>query len=299
MALVAGIEGGGSKFVAAIARVQADEVPEPLAPEFVTPTTLDPTTTVNEVVGFLARSNREHGALEALGIATFGPVDPEESSDTYGFVTTTPKPGWRDFDVLGSTRNGLKAAGITLPVRFDLDVNGAALAEWRWGAAQGHDPAVYITVGTGIGGGAVVNGALVHGAMHPEMGHLLVPRHPDDDFGGVCPSHRSCLEGFANAPALERRWGQPAAEIPDDHPAWEMEAHYLAEGLHGVTLVLSPQVIVLGGGVMQRDGLLEAVRRHLEVVLAGYVPAPKLVPPRFGMRAGLFGALALAQEVAG
>ena len=299
MNLLAGIEGGGTKFVVAVAQTEAGGEPVLVAPEFVTPTTTDPTATVDEIVGFLLGVDEEHGSLDALGIATFGPVDLDEVSPTYGQVTTTPKPGWHSFDLLGSIRRGLGAGGQALPVGFDTDVNGAALSEWRWGAARGHDPVVYLTVGTGIGGGAIVNGTPLHGAMHPEMGHLPVPRHADDEFGGACSVHRGCLEGFAAAPAIEQRWNRSPAELPDEHPAWGMEAHYLAEGLSAVTLVLSPQVIVLGGGVMQRTGLLEAVRERLTARLAGYVPAPDLVPPRFGMRAGLFGALALAERAAG
>jgi fructokinase len=297
MGLLAGIEGGGTKFVTAVARMSDSDEPELVTPEFVTKTTSEPAAMVSEIVAFLKRTCQDHGPLDALGVATFGPLDLNKSSDTYGCLTTTPKPGWAGFDLLGSLRRGLETDGQTLPIGFDTDVNGAALGEWRWGAARRHNPAVYITVGTGIGGGAIISGAPLHGASHPEMGHLKVPRYPGDEFAGACPTHRDCLEGLAAAPAIRQRWNMPPADIPDDHPAWEAEAHYLAQGLRVITLVLSPQIVVLGGGVMQRKGLLQAVGERLDEALDGYVPAPELVPPHFGMRAGLIGALALAEPV--
>jgi fructokinase len=230
--------------------------------------------------------------VAAVGIASFGPVDLDPRSATFGFITTTPKPGWAHTDVAGPFRESL---GV--PVGFDTDVNGAALGEHRWGAAPGVDPLVYVTVGTGIGGGAVVNGRLLHGLVHPEMGHLRVRRdRVADPFPGRCPYHGDCLDGLASGRALRERWGAPAETLPADHPAWTLETEYLALGLASIVAVLSPRRLVVGGGVMQQPALLPRVRRRLTELLAGYVRASEIVPPSLGADAGVIGALALAHD---
>jgi len=238
--------------------------------------------------------------VAAVGIASFGPIDLDELSPTFGFITTTPKPHWAHTDVAGPFR---KALGV--PVAFDTDVNGAALGEHRWGAARGVDPLVYVTVGTGIGGGGLVNGRLLHGLVHPEMGHLRLPHNrTTDPFPGACPYHGDCLDGLASGRALRERWGAPAEALPPEHPAWPLEAEYLALGLVAIVGVLSPRRIVLGGGVMQQPGLLPRVRRRVVELLAGYVRAREvvddvehyIVPPALGSHAGVLGALALAHQ---
>lgn len=237
--------------------------------------------------------------MTAVGIASFGPVDLDPRSPTFGFITTTPKPGWAHTDVAGPFRTGLD-----VPVAFDTDVNGAALGEHVWGAGRGIDPLVYLTVGTGIGGGGVVHGRLLHGLVHPEMGHLRIPHdRGDDPFPGVCPYHGDCLDGLASGRALAERWGAPAQTLPAGHRAWELETEYLALGLVGIIGVLSPRRIVVGGGVLEHPPLLPRVRRRVVELLAGYIDTRELgsdvdiyiVPPGLGEDAGVLGALALAQ----
>jgi fructokinase len=292
MLLFGGIEAGGTKFVCAVGTG-----PDDLRAETRFPTTT-PDETIGRAVAFFEGQARE-GPLGAIGIASFGPVDPNPDSPTFGYITTTPKPGWADTDFAGRIR---RALGV--PVGFDTDVNGAAWGEYRWGAAQGTDTFIYLTVGTGIGGGGLANGAPMHGLIHPEMGHVRLPRHPDDAFPGVCPYHGDCLEGMATGPALEKRWGQRAERLPADHPAWEIEAHYLAFGLVNFICTLSPQRIVMGGGVMEQSHLFPMIRRKVQTLLNGYVQSPKIVerideyivPPGLGGQAGVLGAIALAHE---
>jgi fructokinase len=290
--LLGGLEAGGTKLVCAVGTGPGD-----LRAEARLPTT-SPGETLERAVAFF-RDQASQAPLAALGIASFGPVDLDPRSATWGFITTTPKPGWVDTDLAGTLG---RALGV--PVGFDTDVNGAALAEHRWGALQGCDPAVYVTVGTGIGGGAIVNGRPLHGAIHPEMGHLRIPRAPDDGFAGMCPYHGDCLEGLATAGAMRARWGAPPESLPSEHPAWDLEARYLALGLAAVVAVLSPQRIVLGGGVTGEPTLLPRVRTRVRAVLGGYLRSPVLdqldryvVAPGLGDRAGVLGALALAADV--
>jgi fructokinase len=260
-----------------------------------------PTTSPAETLARAVAFFREpHGApLRALGIATFGPVDLDPRSPTWGVLTSTPKPGWADTDLAGPFRRAL-----AVPIAVDTDVNGAALAEYRWGAAQGDDPVVFVTVGTGVGGGVLVAGRPVHGAVHPELGHVRIPRdRRHDPFPGACPYHGDCLEGVASAGAMRQRWGVSPEALPPDHPGWELEAHYLALGLAAVVAVLSPRRIVMGGGVTGQPSLLPRVRAHLRDLLGGYPRSAALadmdrylVAPALGERAGVLGALALAAD---
>jgi fructokinase len=291
--LYGGIEAGGTNFVCAVGSGPASIEAQV---EFETTT---PGETVDRAVEFLW-SHRER--LAAVGIASFGPVDLHPGSPTYGFITTTPKPGWANTDLLGATRRALE-----LPIAFDTDVNGAALGEHRWGAARGLDTFLYLTIGTGIGGGGMVDGALLHGLVHPEMGHMRLPHDPQaDPFAGICPFHGDCLEGLASGPALEARWDQPAEDLPAGHPAWPLEAHYLALAVVNLVCVLSPQRIILGGGVMSQRILLPLIRKEVQALLNGYVQAPELldgidgyvVPPALGDEAGVLGAIALGQRAA-
>jgi len=237
-----------------------------------------------------------------MGVGMFGPVDLRPASPGHGHIMATPKPGWSGTDILGPLQ-----ASLGVPVAIDTDVNAAALAEWRWGAARGCDPALYLTVGTGIGGGVIVGGRPLHGLLHPEMGHIPVRRHPDEpaSFAGVCPFHGDCLEGMACGPALQERWGVAAESLPADHPAWDLEAYYLAQALTVYLYTLSPQRIVLGGGVMRGPGLAAKVRAWTRMLLGGYIGSELVgeriddyvVMPALGERAGVLGALALAATV--
>jgi fructokinase len=289
--LLGGLEAGGTKFVCAVGTGPDDVRAE------VRLATTTPARTIAEAIEFFA-GQAKRTPLAALGIASFGPLDLDPRSPTFGSITTTPKPGWQHVDLTTPLR---RALGV--PVTVDTDVNGAALAEHRWGSGRGVGTLVYVTVGTGIGGGALVDGRPVHGLVHPEMGHVRVPHdRTRDPFDGTCPHHGDCWEGLASAPALAARWGREAEALPDDHPAWELEAHYLALGLTSVVLVLSPERIVLGGGVMTRMQLYPAVRRELAALIGGYLRTPALgagieayvVPPALGDRAGVLGALAIA-----
>jgi fructokinase len=237
-----------------------------------------------------------------VGIASFGPVDLRPDSPTFGHITSTPKPGWANVDIVGALRQSL---GI--PVGFDTDVNAAALAEWHWGAARGLDTFVYLTVGTGIGGGGLAGGRPMHGLVHPEMGHIRIPHDLSaDPFAGICPFHGDCLEGLASGPAIKARWLQGAEDLPQDHPAWPLEATYMAHALATIVCLLSPQRIVMGGGVMSASQLLPMIRARLLELLNNYVRAPEItrdidryvVSPVLADRAGVLGALALAESAA-
>jgi len=296
MAIYGGIEAGGTKFVCAVA-----SSPQDIRAQVVFPTTT-PQTTIRQAMEFFQQGEEKYGRLSAIGIASFGPLDPNADSPTFGYITSTPKSGWSDFDFVGAVWKA-----FNLPIGFDTDVNGAALAEWRWGSAQGLDNFVYLTIGTGIGGGALVNGRLLHGLIHPEMGHILIPHDLQaDPFPGVCPFHGDCLEGMANGPALEKRWGTRPENLPPDHPAWELEAHYIALGLVDLICTLSPQRILLGGGVMKQTQLFPLVRSKILEYLSDYVQAPQILqqidqyvlPPGLGAQAGILGAIALAYHVA-
>lgn len=290
--LYGAVEAGGTKFVCAIGT----------GPDDIRALERFPTTTPEETLGRTVAFFRDHPearGLRAVGIGSFGPVDPDPASPTYGFITSTPKPGWGHTDFAGTLQRVLD-----VPVAFDTDVNAAAVGEHRWGAAQGLDTFLYLTVGTGIGGGGLVGGQRMRGLVHPEMGHILLPRAAGDDFAGTCPYHGACLEGMASGPAIEARWGRPAIELPADHRAWAFEAHYLAAALVNYICVLSPQRIIMGGGVMHQDHMLPRVRTRVQELLNGYVQAPAvldgidryIVPPALGDRAGVLGALALGRS---
>ncbi|HSF84459.1 MAG TPA: ROK family protein [Acidimicrobiia bacterium] len=282
------LEAGGTKFVCAVG-----SGPDDLSEEVRFPTT-DPATTMARTIEFFTSA----GPLDAVGIASFGPVELRRTSESFGFITTTPKPGWSNTDVAGPV-----AAALGVPVGFDTDVNGAALGEGRWGAAQGLDTFVYVTVGTGLGGGALVGGRIAHGLVHAEMGHVSVRRMPHDDFPGICPFHGDCFEGMAAGPAIAARWGRPATELADDElaEAVRIESFYIAAGLRNIVYTIAPQRIIVGGGVAKMPGLLGQLRRALRDTLARYPGLPEhddddfVVPPGLGDHAGIAGALVLAE----
>jgi fructokinase len=288
MSVFGGIETGGSKWECAVGTgpddIRASET-------FATTT---PEETIGRAVAFLERV----GPVDAVGIGSFGPIDRRPSSATWGYVTTTPKPGWAHTDVGQEIRRRL---GV--PVAFDTDVNAAALGEHRWGAAQGLDTFCYVTVGTGIGGGGMAGGKLLGGLVHPEFGHVRIPHDREaDPFPGLCPYHGDCLEGLASGRAIEARWGRPAHEL-DDGAVWELEARYLALGLVSAICVLSPERIVVGGGVAKAPGLLALVQREVTQLLNGYLDnaavtdhiSTYVTAPGLGSRAGVLGAIALAE----
>lgn len=272
-----GIEAGGTKWVCAVGD----------GPDELHDIATFPTTTPEETLGAAVSFFACNGALAGIGVGSFGPVDLAR-----GAITTTPKPGWTNTDVVGMLR-----AALDVPIAFDTDVNAAALGEGRWGAAVGLSTFSYVTVGTGIGGGAVVNGELLHGHSHPEFGHMRIPHdRARDPFEGACPYHGDCFEGLASGGAMRARWGRPAEEI-EDGEAWELEAEYVALGLVNVISTLSPELIVLGGGVPKQPALIPRVRKRVAALLAGYVVAPDIVPPALGDRAGVLGAIELARRI--
>jgi fructokinase len=285
MSAYGGIETGGSKWKCAVGTG-----PDDLRAD-VTIATTTPAETIEQTVAFFERE----GPVDAIGIGSFGPVDRHVGSPTWGHITTTPKPGWANTDVGQEIRRRL-----SVPVAFDTDVNAAALGEQRWGAAQGLDTFCYITVGTGIGGGGMVGGQLLHGLVHPEFGHMRIPHDREaDPFPGVCPYHGDCLEGLASALAIEGRWGRPPHELDGAGDVWELEAIYLALGVVSVICVLSPERIVLGGGVMRQPRLLPLVRGEVSRLMNGYMEMPAdgglVTLPGLGSRSGVLGALALAE----
>ena len=288
-----GIEAGGTKFVCAVGTG-----PDDIRAEIRLPTE-SPDVTMGRVIDFF-RAQQEQHDIAAIGVASFGPVDPDPDSQTFGYITNTPKPGWSNTPVAPILRDE-----FDVPIGFDTDVNVAALGEHSWGAAREVDTFVYLTIGTGIGGGGMVDGNLLHGLIHPEMGHIALPHNWEKDpFAGTCPFHGDCWEGLANGPALEARWGQPGESLPPGHEAWSLEAHYLALGVTSIMMILSPQMVVMGGGVMEQEHLFPLLHREVKSLLNGYIQSPTvsdgldryIVPAALGGRSGVLGAIALAQR---
>jgi len=289
--LYGGVETGGTKINCLIATGPNDIRAEA---RFSTTT---PDENVRQIVSFFQHHLRD-APITALGIASFGPLDLTSSSPTYGYVTVSNKPAWEFSNIAGKLQQALQ-----VPVVIDTDVNGSALGEYVWGAASKVENVLYITVGTGIGVGVVINGKPLHGLVHPEGGHILVPHDwLADPFIGVCPFHGDCLEGLASGPAMRRRWGQPAEALDAEHPAWYLEANYLGLGLHNLILSLSPNRIVLGGGVMNQIHLFPLIRRKVQQSISGYLHAEPItmkideyiVPAGLAPRSGMLGAIALA-----
>ncbi len=290
--LFASIEAGGTKWVCSVGT----------GPDDVRDETRVETTTPGETLDAVVRFFSPHRDLTAMGVASFGPVELRRDHYEYGHITRTPKRHWSGTDVVGTL-----SRAFHVPIGFDTDVNGAALGEGRWGAAEGLDTFVYVTVGTGIGGGAVVSGEIAHGLVHPEMGHMTVRRHPDDDYPGRCPFHGDCFEGMASGPAMIDRWGASPNTLTGEtgSKALEFEAHYIAEGVRNIVYTLAPQRVIVGGGVSKMDGLFPALRSALRSSLSGYPGLPEhdgqefVVPPGLGDRAGIAGGFALAASALG
>jgi fructokinase len=288
--LYGGVETGGTWVVCALGTGPGDIVAQE------TFATGEPGATLDRIAEFFERGPRP----AAIGVGSFGPVDLDPASPTWGHVTSTPKPGWAHTAVAPVLRDRL---GV--PIRFDTDVTSSAIAEHRWGAAAGVNSVCYLTIGTGIGAGILIDGRPVHGLIHPEVGHLMIPHdRARDPFAGSCPSHGDCWEGLAAGGAIAARWNANPRELPDDHPAWELEAEYVALGIFAIVLVASPERVIAGGGVMERPGLLAAVRARLVALNAGYLETPMIgdeveryvVAPALGDEAGVLGAIALAQS---
>ncbi|WP_406686107.1 ROK family protein [Rossellomorea vietnamensis] len=283
--IIGAIEAGGTKFVCGIGNETGDIL------ERITIPTTTPEETLKQVVEFF-----DGKKIERLGVGSFGPINLDQESRGYGSITSTPKPHWSHFNLIGELKKH-----FPIPIAFDTDVNAAALGESVWGAAKGLDSCLYITVGTGIGVGALTEGKLVHGLTHPEMGHIMVRRHLDDTYAGGCPYHGDCLEGLASGPAIEARWGKKAADLVDNPQVWETEAYYLAQAIANYILILSPKKVILGGGVMNQMHLFPLIREQVVTILAGYVHHKQIleeietyiVPPGLGNNAGLVGALGL------
>jgi fructokinase len=288
-----GLEAGGTKFVCAVGRAPDGVLEEARF------ATRGPEETLADALSFFRAAKTKYD-LAAIGIATFGPAIVDPAAPDWGQIGQTPKPGWSGTDLAG-----VFARELSLPVGFDTDVNGAGLAEARWGAATGCSQSAYVTIGTGIGGGIIVDGKSLHGLQHPEIGHIRVARPQGEQAArGVCPFHDDCLEGLASGPAIKARWGAALGELPPDHPAWQVEADYLGQLCAELVLMVSPQRIVLGGGVMGNEALFAPIRAVARARLGGYVPALEragamaalIVPPALGTRAGIIGALALAMK---
>ncbi len=293
--LIAAVEAGGTKVVCAIGTG-----PDDIRDVAVIDTT-NPKDTLHGITRFFSGARAQFGRFEAIGIGSFGPIDLDPKSHTYGYITTTPKRGWQHIDMVGPLKTQFK-----VPVGFDTDVNAAALGEYLWGSGAAKDPLIYLTVGTGIGGGVIVNGNLLHGLLHPEIGHLHVPPPTNKEVIAPecqCPFHKSCMEGYASGPAILKRWGVKPDKLPPDHPAWEDVSDVLAHGIVNLILTLSPNRIVLGGGVMRQTQIFELTRARVVRILNGYLQIPAItqhieqliVPPGLGERSGILGALALGQ----
>lgn len=286
----AAIEGGGTKFLCAVYSPEREQIAQ-LRVE-----TRTPQETLDACVQFFLPYQEQ---LEAIGIACFGPLELRQQSPRYGHILATPKAGWSDVDL----RFPFRQAGFKQAIRVETDVNGAVLAEANWGAGKDCRNLVYFTVGTGIGGAALVDGSLLHGFAHPEMGHMRVRRLPEDlDFQGSCPFHGDCLEGLASGPAIASRWGMPAEMLPPEHPAWDLEATYLAQMLQNTIAILAPERIILGGGISKQPFLIRSLRQKLAADLGKYWPEfdPMLqvLPSELKDEAGLLGALTLAMGLA-
>jgi len=281
------LEAGGTKMVCAVGNEKGEIF------ERISIPTETPDITMPKIVEYF-----QGKGIEALGIGCFGPIDLNRDSETYGYITTTPKLAWSNYNIVGVLKDALR-----IPVGFDTDVNGSMLGEATWGCAQGLECSMYITIGTGIGAGIIANGKLLHGMLHPEAGHLLMRRYPDDTYEGKCPYHKTCLEGMAAGPAIEDRWGKKGVELTDRKEVWEMEAYYIAQALVDYIMVLSPQKIILGGGVMHQEHMMPLVLKELKEQLGGYIQtkeienlAEYIVLPSLDDNQGIMGALKLALD---
>jgi fructokinase len=291
--LFGGIEAGGTKFVCAVG-----SEPEDLSEPFRIRTTT-PIETIDKIIKYFGKQNKKR-AIEAIGIGSFGPVDLKKESPTYGYITSTPKIKWQNTKFYGKIKEA-----FNVPVGFDTDVNAAALGEQKWGAAQDVSDFIYITIGTGIGGGGIINGGFLHGLAHPEMGHIFIPHDKKaDPYEGKCPFHKNCFEGLASGTAIKDRWGKPGEKLGKNHPAWDLEAKYISLAVINYICTLSPQKVILGGGVMKQKQLLPLIHKRVKSLINNYIRVPEItnnieryiVLPELGDNAGVLGAIALAER---
>ena len=283
---IGGLEAGGTKMVCAIGDENGNIFKEETFP------TKMPEDTICYLYEFFEKEN-----IEALGIGNFGPIDPDPSSETYGYITTTPKKGWQNYDMVGAFK------GLNVPIGFDTDVNGSVLGESAYGIGKGYKNLVYITIGTGIGAGILQEGKLVHGMLHPEAGHMLLRRYPNDKFEGNCPFHKDCAEGLCAGPAILKRTGISPKDLKDDDEAWDYEAYYIAQMLVNMTMVSSPEKFILGGGVMHKLSLFPMIRKYYKELMNGYIKTEELddldnyiVPQSLSDKQGILGAVRLGYE---
>ena len=287
MAIMAAVEAGGTKFNCGLGDENGNIIDQVSIP------TTTPEETMKKVIEYFKDKK-----FDVIGVGSFGPIDPIKGSKTYGHITKTPKAYWSDYNLIGELKKH-----FDVPMEFDTDVNGAALAEAWWGAGKGFKNVMYITVGTGIGAGATVDGKMLQGLTHPEMGHISVKRHPEDTFEGTCSFHGDCLEGMAAGPAIEKRWGKKGIELAEDNRVWEMEAYYLSQALVNYILILSPEKIIMGGGVMKQKQLFPLIHKNVKEMLNGYVDKKEILEdienyiiyPGLGDYAGFIGSFALGK----
>lgn len=286
MDMLGAIEAGGTKFVCAVGDDDFKIIDKISFP------TTYPEETLQRIFNFFDI----YANLNAIGIGSFGPIDTNKKSEKYGYITSTPKTNWRNFNFLGEMKRH-----YSIPIGWTTDVNAACLGEYEVGSASYNNSCLYLTVGTGIGGGAILNGTIVEGFGHTEMGHIIIRNHPDDDFEGVCPYHKNCLEGLAAGPSIEKRYGVKAENLDSNHKIWGILAYYLAQALVNYTLILRPEKIILGGGVMNQASMLDLVKEEFSLLLANYIETPDLdsyiVRPSLGNNVGIAGGLILAHQI--
>ena len=285
--LLGALEAGGTKMVCAIGNENGEIFEQVSIP------TETPEITIPKMISYFKEKK-----VEALGIACFGPIDPDKKSATYGYITSTPKLAWTNCNIVGAFEEALGC-----PVGFDTDVNGSVLGEVTFGQAKGKSSVIYITIGTGVGAGIYIEGNLLHGMLHPEAGHVLMRKRNDDTYEGKCPYHKACLEGLAAGPAIEERWGVSARELKDRAEVWDLEAYYIAQALTGYILTVSPEMIILGGGVMHQEQLFPMIRSYVKEMLNGYIKTEEIddldhyiVPASLNDDQGIMGCLELARQ---
>lgn len=282
--ILGSIEAGGTKFIAAVGDEQMRII------DTLTVPTTKPEETMEPIISFFNQHQ-----IDAIGVGSFGPIDVSQDSKSYGYITSTPKPYWSDFNFVGSL-----SMHFDVPIAWTTDVNAAGYAEYVLGNAKGTQSCLYLTIGTGIGGGFINKGRMLNAYSHPEMGHLLIKRHPSDMYEGDCPFHRDCLEGMASGPAVEKRWGKKGIELAERSEVWELEAYYLAQALVSYTLVLRPERIILGGGIMKQKQIFHLIREQFRQMLNDYVAIPDLEnyiqPVGLNDQAGVIGGFLLAKK---